>query len=50
MAQWTSSSDDFVFMGLTDAKVGIGIYRMFDVTFSNYSFSTDADDIAAALS
>ena len=50
VAQWTSSSSDFVFMELTDAKVGIGIYRMFDVTFSNYSFSTDADDIAAALS
>ncbi len=46
--QWTSS--DYNFSGWTNAKVGIGFYRMYDVTFSDYSYSTDADDIAAALS
>ncbi len=35
---WTSS--DYNFAGWTNVKVGIGFYRMYDVTFSDYSYKT----------
>lgn len=36
--QWTTS--DYNFAGWTETKVGLGFYRMFDVTFSDYSYMT----------
>ncbi len=42
-AQWNALDYDFV--SWTDTKVGLGFYRMFDVTFSQYSYSDKAEDI-----
>lgn len=47
--QWKLNVDGYDFSSMTDVKVGLGIYRMYDVTFSDYSYSTEATDIDDAL-